>query len=217
VRVAILAATACLLLNACGGSPTTPDPRIPPTTGKPDSLRLILWNFDYPTRTTTVRAEATWGISLYTASRDVTGEATWTSSDPAIARMVAAGQMASVTPGDATVGVTFRDVKAASLVRVFPGEPPLWVIEQGQVSAFVNDASRASPGNGLEGATVEIISGHNAGRKAVTGAGGIYTFFPPFVCGPLTARATREGYADTAGSSVMCMDGMPKLTMTPAQ
>jgi hypothetical protein len=214
-RTTILAAAIGLLLNACGGSPTTPDPRIPPATGSPDSLRLIQWNFDYPAQTTTVEAEAMWGMSLYTTSRDVTVGAVWTSSNPAVAAVVGPGRLAAVSPGDARVTALFREVKATALVRVYGGEPPLWVLEGGEVSAFVFDASRPSPGNGLVGATVELTAGHNAGRTAVTGAGGIYTFFPPFVCGPVTARATKEGYADAVGSSIMCMNGMPRLTMTP--
>ena len=117
---------ACLTLSGCGRSPVAADPRIPPTTGAPDRLMIIDWNFGISA--TTCRAEATWGF-LYSTSRDVTSEAAWESSASQVAAIVGPGRIVSVSPGDAEVGATFRGLRTTYLFRVFQGEPPLPVLE----------------------------------------------------------------------------------------
>src|SRR5919106_2442225 len=79
---------ACLTLSGCADSPVAPDPRIPPTTGAPDRLMVIDWNFGVSA--TTCRAEATWGY-LYSTSRDVTTESVWESSAPQVAAVAGPG------------------------------------------------------------------------------------------------------------------------------
>jgi hypothetical protein len=209
--------TLCLVSSGCGASPTGPDQRIPPTTGKPASLQVTDWNFNFGLGVTTMHVEATWGIGLYSASRDVTAEAMWKTNDPKVVRVVQPGRLASVSPGDATVTVVFRDVRIDRRLQVFSGESPLWVIDDGAAGSSVTDATNFDPNNGVEGATVEITAGHNTGRTAITDKAGFYTFLPPFVCGPLTARATKEGYEDAVASSFMCLEGMPHLKLTPIQ
>jgi hypothetical protein len=210
-----LALFAFLTLNGCGNSSVAPDPRVPPTTGPPDRLMMIDWNFGI--NETTCRAQATWG-HLYSTSRDVTAESVWESSAPQVARVASAGRITSNSAGDAELRVTFRGLTASSRVRVFEGEPPLLVLESSNttfVSGSVRDSSVPFPANGIEGANVEIISGHNAGIATVSVRGGSYYFYPPFVCGPLTARATKPGYREALASSVMCLNGMPQFMMTP--
>ena len=205
---------ACLTLSGCGRSPVAADPRIPPTTGAPDRLMIIDWNFGISA--TTCRAEATWGF-LYSTSRDVTSEAAWESSASQVAAIVGPGRIVSVSPGDAEVRATFRGLKTTYLFRVFQGEPPMPVLEPRNttyVSGAVRDDTLSFPSNGIEDATVEVISGHNAGIKTFSQRGGYYYFYPPFICGPITARATKSGYRETVASSVMCMSGMPELRMT---
>jgi hypothetical protein len=80
--------------------------------------------------------------------------------------------------------------------------------------ATIRDATQPTA-RGIEDVTVELLSGHNAGRTAVTDSGGRYYFYPPFVCGPVTARATKAGYNVRVSSSVMCVNGMPELSLTP--
>lgn len=206
---------ACLTLNGCGESPIAPDPRIPTTTGPPDRLMIIDWNFGISE--TTCRAVATWGY-LYSTSRDVTTESAWDSSAPHVALVASPGRIASMSPGDAELRATFRGLAAAYRVRVFEGEPPLPVLESSNstyVSGSIRDDTLPFPSNGIEGATVEVVSGHNAGLKTVSERGGYYYFYPPFICGPITARATKSGYREAIASSVMCMNGMPQLMMTP--
>jgi hypothetical protein len=203
----VVAAT--LSFASCDESPTSLDPRIAPTTGPPSRLLVIDWRFGDPV--TTARLEAIWGDS-YVSSRDVTSESQWASTAPGVVGVAGPGRFVSASPGDAEIQVTFRGVTASRHLRVYPGEAPLLVLEPGdttEVGAFIRDAS----GVGVEGVMLEIVGGYNTGRTAVTGPGGQYRFFPPFVCGPVTLRATKPGYREAEGSSVMCMTGMPPIVM----
>lgn len=197
-------------------SPTQPDPRVPPATGSPTQLAVSQWRFG--AQITSIRVEATWG-TLYSTSQDVTSGASWQSSNPAIVRVIRPGQVESVSPGDTTLTITYRDVSISHLMRVFTGESPLTVLTPDTttyVGSTVRDA-RSPTGAGIEGVSVEILAGHNAGRTATTDRIGFYRFSPPFICGPITVRASKSGFHDRVGSSVMCENGMPDLMLTPSQ
>ena len=206
-----------VLAVACG-SPTAPDPRVPPATGSPTRLLITAW--DFGARVTSVRVQAIWG-ELYRTERDVTTEATWSSSDSGVMRIFRPGQLESAGPGEATLTITFRDVSISEVMRVYPGESPLRVITCDPKSCYVSDTiydarTTSGPNNVyLDGVLVEIISGHNAGMTATTDRNGWYYFYPPFVCGPITVRASKSGYRTRVNSSVMCEDGMPDLSLTP--
>ena len=113
--------------------------------------------------------------------------------------------------------ITYRDVAITEEMRVFPGESPLMLLtpsNSSDVSATIHDATRPAE-RGIEGVLVDILSGHNAGRTSITDENGWYHFYPPFVCGPISARATKSGYRERVSSSVMCENGMPDLSLTP--
>jgi hypothetical protein len=132
-------------------------------------------------------------------------------------RIARAGAVVSMSAGDAMLIITFRGVAISHLMRVFSGESPLMVLTS-QNSTYVSDTIRDATrptARGIEGVTVEILSGHNAGRTTTTDSSGNYYFYPPFLCGPVTARATKVGYRVRASSSVMCVNGMPDLSLTP--
>jgi hypothetical protein len=205
------------MLFACimGGcqSPTEPDPRVVPAVGSPSRLSVMQW--DFGSQITAVRVEAKWG-TLYATTEEVTTEAAWQSSDPSVMRVVRAGQIASVSPGDATLTISYRDVSISHLMRVFSGESPLLVLTA-ETTTYVGSHIRdAATGLGIEGVLVEIMAGHNAGRTATTERGGWFAFHPPFVCGPLTLRASKTGYRARVGTSVMCENGTPDLSLTSA-
>lgn len=207
-----MALTAGLLVGC--DSPTQPDPRVAPAIGSPTRLAVMQWRFG--SQITSIRIQATWG-SLYSSQREVTSDATWHSSDTAVVRIPRAGQVESAASGSATLTITYRDVSITEELRVFPGESPLPLLTTSNttyVADAIRDATRPTD-RGVEGVLVEILSGHNAGRSATTDANGWYYFYPPFVCGPVTARASKPGYRTRVGSSVMCENGMPDLTLTP--
>jgi hypothetical protein len=135
-------------------------------------------------------------------------------------RIARPGQVESVGPGEATIAITFRDVSISEVMRVYPGESPLRVITCDPQSCHVSDTIYDATTSGanrtrLEGVLVEIISGHNAGMTSMTDQQGRYYFYPPFVCGPITARASKSGYRERVSSSVMCENGMPDLSLMP--
>ena len=116
--------------------------------------------------------------------------------------------------------ITFRDVSISEAMRVYPGESPLRVITCDPRSCYVSDTIYDATTSGvnsvrLEGVLVEIIGGHNGGMTSTTDQHGWYYFYPPFVCGLVTARASKSGYRTRINSSVMCESGMPDLSLTP--
>jgi hypothetical protein len=210
-RVRLVMAAVAIAAASCD-SPTEPDPRIVPVVGSPWRLSVALWDFD--TLMTSLRVEARWG-DLYGTTKDVTNDATYQSSNASIMRVARAGQVASIAPGDATLTIAYRDVSISHLMRVFAGESPLLVLTP-ETTTYVGTSIRdAQTGAGIEGVLVEIIGGHNADRTTTTDRLGFYGFYPPFVCGPLTMRASKAGYQTRVGSSVMCENGTPDLALMP--
>jgi hypothetical protein len=67
-------------------------------------------------------------------------------------------------------------------------------------------AVRDQLGGRVEGATVEFIGGHNAGRAALSNELGTARFFE-IICGPATVRATKPGYRDSVLSATLCGKG----------
>lgn len=216
----------CLPLNGCGEAPTEPSPKDLPAS----LLRASVVQFGFEDRVTRFTATASrernrngWGWAL-----DVTESATWETSAPDVAAVIAPGRIAGVSPGDAEVRVSFSTyyrpesrwsvVSATLSLRVFPGEPPLVVVQPPEwrvMAGLVRDEAAS----GISGATVEIVAGHNAGRTAVTGSTGGYQFNTPFVCGPATFHARKAGYHDALVSQVICdqssMTSLPRLVMRP--
>jgi hypothetical protein len=207
---AVLASLTVLI--ACG-SPTQPGPGVAQPIGSPTRLAVIEWRFGE--RITSIRVQATWGHDRPT-SLDVTSEAALVSTDTAVMRVTGAGQIESVSAGNATLQVSYRDVRIEHSLRVFPGESPLLVITGGHMSATVYDATTTGPNaRRIDGVLVEILSGHNAGFTSITDQHGWYYFYPPFVCGPITMRASKPGYRERVGSSVACERDLPELSLTP--
>jgi hypothetical protein len=178
-------------------------------------MQINTWHFGTPT--STAHVTATWG-DLYSTSRDVTAAAQWTSSAPDIVAVTGPGQLTSVSPGDAEVRAAFNGSSVAQMVRVYAGEGPLLVTECSNPTScffadFVRDVAGSFPTNGIDGATVTITGGHNAGRSAVTNKDGYFQFFSPVVCGPIVLVASKPGYRDGVSSGIMCETSLPPLLL----
>ena len=191
---------ALLLVGTIGcDSPLSPDPRVPPAVGTPTSLHLD--PCEYGPDFARCPAIATWGY-LYSAVRNVTEEAVWSSGSPAVARVVGPGLLRAVAPGEAVVIVEFEGFQHRVIFRVLSDGPP-WRVYQGEYHVQVRDAQDAP----LEGVTVDIIAGGNAGMRAVSDRAGRAIFVGDSVCGPITVRGTRTGYQDWTGSAIKCGRG----------
>jgi hypothetical protein len=187
-----------LALWACD-SPTRPDPRIPEPVGRPDRLSLL--PCQYGTATALCPAEARWG-TLYSSTLIVTTEARWSSSAPAVVRVVSPGMLQAAAAGDADVTVSYNGADLTERFRVFAGGPP-WRVLRGEYHINVVDANGAP----LEGVLVEIVAGGNAGRNALSDGAGRAIFVGDIVCGPITVRGSKPGYVDWQGSAILCGRG----------
>jgi hypothetical protein len=201
-----------LCFAACDDSPTGPRP---PTdlTGVPQFFSLRYWTADVETKTLSVQAWGRWGI-IYTASREVTAETIWSSSDPSVARIIGQGQIQSVSPGEVTLTGTFAGLTVTQALRVFSGDAPTRVLSS--AIGYISDSSKPCCQNRLAGATIEILSGYNAGRSAVTTASGDFTFTGPFYCGESMIRLTKPGYREVVRPLFWCSEvPQPHLEMSP--
>lgn len=181
-------------------SPTRSDPRIPPAVGPPS--RLLLQPCRYEHVLARCPVAAVWG-DLYRNEREVSREALWSSSAPNIVRVISPGVLQAVAPGAADVEVAFNNVKMTARFRVLDEGPPWYVRVSGESHIRVLDEN----GQDLEGVLVEIIAGGNAGLQAISNRYGRAIFTAEFMCGPITARGTKQGYREWVGSAISCGRG----------
>jgi hypothetical protein len=209
-RVLLAAAIVCLV--GCE-SPTDlhRGPRY--TNGVPQNFYLKHWTADIETQTLLVESWGIWGV-LYTLERSVTEETTWMSSNPAIARVVAPGRIQSVSPGEVTLTATLDRFTKTETLRVFPGDAPTRV--KHAATGTVRDSSVSCCANLLAGVTLEILTGYNAGRSAVTDAAGRFTFSGPFYCGESMIRLSKLGYREVVRHFTWCSEvPQSNLEMVP--
>jgi hypothetical protein len=141
---------------------------------------------------------AIWG-DLYSTRLDVTDEAQWASSAPAVARVVEPGVLQGVAAGDAHITVEFRGYQQTTKFHVLSEGPP-WRVYAGEYHILVIDETGAA----LEGVLVAIIAGGNAGRVTVSDRNGRAIFVGDSICGPITVRGVKPGYREWVGSAIKC-------------
>ena len=181
--------------------------------GIPSSFYLQHWTSDAGTQTLFVESWGIWGV-LYTSSRAVTAETTWTSSNPLVARIEAPGRIQSVSPGEVTLTATLDRFTKTETLRVFPGDAPTRVLQA--ATSTVRDSSVSCCANLLAGVTLDILTGYNAGRSAVTDAAGRFTFAGPFYCGQSMIRLSKPGYLEVVRPYAWCAEvPQPSLEMAP--
>ena len=186
MKRACLAAISILVVVACGSdsqfipSPYT-GPTDPTTPVIPANLLSVTFSPSAPTvgpgETSQIKAI---GHFSNQPDRDVTSEATWTSSQPQIAT-VGAGQLTGVALGRVQIRATYGGrVASANLVI----EPP---------GTFVLNGNITEPGPLAVGAaTVSIVN--DPPHQATANTSGFYELFG--VSGTVTLRVSKQGYAD---------------------
>ena len=120
-------------------------------------------------------------------SRDVTGLATWSTSDPSIATVNSVGFVTVLQSGEVAIRAAYRDNAIAMVMRVELGAGRRYYRA---LSGWVTDAQSQAK---LTDVTVQVVSGTNAGRTASTGAVGAYQFYDLDI-GAFTLRFTKSGY-----------------------
>src|SRR5438093_7826694 len=112
-----------LLLAGCGGnsssSSSTPSTPVAPTA----AVSSIAVSGNSPALGDTSQFTATATLSTGT-TQDVTGQATWQSSDEAVATVSSAGVVRSMAAGDADITATYSDVRGSQHVIVAAAAVP---------------------------------------------------------------------------------------------
>jgi len=157
----------------------------------------------YPSPNTQCGVQGQWGNNLYgqSATRDLTREAEWISSNPAAVRIGKPGELIALSAGDADVYAIFRTMRTNSLrFRAFgDGDRPRGIVPMTEGYVPVTGA----PASPVPDVSVDVIEGRNAGAKTATNARGRF-MFAQWICGPATIRLTKAGYEDVVVSRVTC-------------
>jgi hypothetical protein len=123
-------------------------------------------------------------------ARDVTGEATWLVTGPAVGVFRGPGLFVPTAQGDVGVWARYQDLFTA---------PPLWFFvnppEPARVLLGLSGVVREEGTNaGIAGAEVRILDGHFAGTRVVTNSVGVY-FLERILAGEtFSMTASKVGY-----------------------
>ena len=176
VMVGMLAAAA----SGCGRDTTAPSP----------TPAAVSVSGSVPAVGGTAQLVATATLSGGVA-QNVTGQATWQSSNTAVATVTSAGIVTVLADGEADISATFQSVtgKLHLVISTVPSSFGL--------SGNVTDAAT---GAALSGFTVQVIDGPNAGKTATTDSAGRYAI-PEVAKGTTTVAASGASY-DTQSRTV---------------
>jgi hypothetical protein len=173
--IAVAFATMAAFL-ACGGETTSP------TVSSSAVVRIDIAGPSSVAPGASAQFTAT-GRQVDGATRDVTSEVNWVSSNRNILSASSDGRFSGVAAGDARVSASLPGANASKEVVVVP---------QGtfRLAGLVTEAdAAASP---IVGATVSIIGGSGDGLSTTTGADGRYRVYG--VGGDVRVRVTKDGY-----------------------
>lgn len=118
------------------------------------------------------------------ATVDVTGAATWSTSDPSIFAVGPGGRVTGLKVGSADIRAAYQGATDKDYTTV---QPFLTFVAYGTVSAAPPDFG------GLSGVRVEITPGPTGTLSTTTGASGDYSF-TPLKGGNYTITVTRDGF-----------------------
>jgi hypothetical protein len=110
--------------------------------------------------------------------------AVWSSAHPEIARVVAAGRVEAVAPGDTVLRAELPGGSAPAFrtISVFPGSAPL---PTNEIFGSVWEEGKTLATGTISGAVVEVITGVLSGRTVTTG---VPPPLPPGFFGPFGGR-----------------------------
>jgi hypothetical protein len=180
----IVAALAVIFAASCSPSPTAPpaQPQAPTPSGSRQLQEVVIAGVPsvvHPGTSQSARAVAHYSDGSYV---DVTGSATWSSSDPACAAN--AGQIAGVAAGIAEIRAAFGGMASAA-VRVACG----YVVTITTTENFPTKDVRVP---GVEG---EVLDGPLAGTTFVTDTRG-EAVLPPVMSGGFRIRFKKSGFTN---------------------
>ena len=173
-----------LLLAGCGGnsssSSSTPSTPVAPTA----TVSSIAVSGNSPALGDTSQFTATATLSTG-STQDVTAQATWQSSDAAVATVSSAGIVRSMAAGEADITATYSGVRGSQHVRVAAA------VVTRTLTGIITDDSTGRPI--VEQAEAQIMDGENAGKAGRVDANGHYSI-ADIAAGTFMLRARATGY-----------------------
>ncbi|HTK28152.1 MAG TPA: carboxypeptidase regulatory-like domain-containing protein [Vicinamibacterales bacterium] len=138
-------------------------------------------------------------------SQNVTAQATWASSNTAVATVSATGSASFVGAGEVDLRATFGGVNGALHVSVSAAGPQTFTL-----SGTVTDTS----GNaGLGGVSVQIADGSNAGRSTSTSSNGGYSL-SGLTSGSFNVQFSKSGYGSVTRGVTLSGDTQLNVGLT---
>src|SRR6266516_286720 len=175
-----------LLLAGCGGNSSSSSSSTPSTPVAPTAtVSSIAVSGNSPALGDTSQFTATATLSTGT-TQDVTAQATWQSSDAAVATVSSAGMVRSMAAGDADITATYSGVRGSQHVRVAAA-----VVPARTLTGIITDDRTGLPI--VDQAEAQIMDGENAGKAGRVDANGYYSI-PGLSPGSFNVRARATGY-----------------------
>jgi hypothetical protein len=153
------------------------------------------------------QCQAGWAISESGPVQDVTGLATWSTSDTSIATVDSVGFVKVVRAGNVAIRASYRGADAFITFEVVPGGLRRYYFA---VSGFVTDSQDATK---IPGVTVRILNGPNTNRTATTGTDGAYQMYDLQV-GTFTMQFSKAGYVTLNRSFTLTGDKFNDASVT---
>jgi hypothetical protein len=176
-----------LLLAACSGSPSSSSPSPSPSNPVAPAITVssVTVNGSAPALGETSQFTATAALSDGT-TQDVTGQATWQSSDASVAVVSSTGAVRSVAAGEADLTATYSGVTGSQHLEIVAGPAA-----RRTLTGMISDDNTGRPL--ADGAETQILDGENAGKVGRADTNGAYAISDVEV-GTFTLRARATGY-----------------------
>jgi hypothetical protein len=153
------------------------------------------------------QCHASYADSPTSGQRDVTGLATWSTSDSSVATVNSVGFVTVLRDASVAIRVSYRSAEQFITMDVQTGGQRRYYRA---LSGFVTDGQ---DGPKISGVSVQILDGPNANRTAVTGADGAYQLYDLEV-GTFSVRFTKPGYASVTRTFTITGDKFNDLSVS---
>jgi hypothetical protein len=202
MRTLLVVVTVAIVITSVACS----DGATPGPAGPSDSFLSIGCGMDVDGYRCSLRVDTSGG------SRDVTGLATWSTSDPNIATVNSVGFVTVLQDGEVAIRASYHGETTFLIMQVEAGGLRRYYRA---LSGWVVDAATETK---LAGVSVVFVAGVNAGRTTQTGNDGAYQIYD-LQPGTFTVRFSKAGYASAdypftlPGDRIVSLDA--RLTRSP--
>ena len=190
---------AALLAASCGGAATAPSSATAPSFPQLGlGCGQVLDGY---------QCQARYAESPTSGQRDVTGLATWSTSDPTVATVNSVGFVTVLRDASVAIRVSYRGAEQFITMDIQTGGQRRYYRA---LSGFVRDGQ---DGPKLSGVSVQILDGPNANRTTITGADGAYQLYDVEL-GTFSVRFTKQGYSSVTVTFTITGDKFNDLSVS---